>query len=121
MKKQKRELELELERKWRHYKREKKKNNNLSEICIWRRQIKKWKNKEKYKNSWEIEKGNFSRILIFILVSDSTSTRIIIVEIKTKTFLILMKSSYPTYHNNKIEEENKTTLFTYHTHYDGRI
>ena len=26
-----------------------------------------------------------------------------------------MKSSYPTHHNNKIEEYNKTTLFTYHT------
>ena len=26
-----------------------------------------------------------------------------------------MKSSYPTYHNNKIEEQNKTTLFTDHT------
>ena len=40
---------------------------------------------------------------------------------KTKTLFILMKSSYPTYHNNKIEEENKTTLFVYHTHYDLRI
>ena len=29
---------------------------------------------------------------------------------KTKTLLILMKSSYPTYHNNKIQEQNKTTL-----------
>ena len=26
-----------------------------------------------------------------------------------------MKSSYPTPHNNKIEEQNKTTLFAYHT------
>ena len=28
-----------------------------------------------------------------------------------------MRSSYPTYHRNKIEEQNKTTLFTYHTLY----
>ena len=35
---------------------------------------------------------------------------IIIIKTKTKTLFILMKSSDPTYHNNKIEEENKTTL-----------
>ena len=64
----------------------------------------KWKNKGKYKNSSEIEKGDLSRIFIFILASDNTSTRIIIVKTKTKTLFILMKSSYPTYHNNKIEE-----------------
>ena len=34
---------------------------------------------------------------------------------KTKTLFKLMKSSYSTYHNNKIEELNKTTLFTYHS------
>ena len=28
----------------------------------------------------------------------------IIIKTKTKTLLILMKSSYPTYHNNKIQE-----------------
>ena len=64
----------------------------------------KWKNKEKYKNSWEIEKGDFSRIFIFILASNSTSKEIIIIKTKTKTLFILMKSSYPTYHNNKKEE-----------------
>ena len=73
--------------------------------------------KKNTKNSWEIEKGDFSRIFIFILASDNTSKDNII--IKTKTLLILMKSSYPTYHNNKIEEENKTTLWCKnitHTH-----
>ena len=64
----------------------------------------KWKNKEKYKNSSEIEKGDFSRISIFILASDNTSKEIIIIKTITKTLLILMKSSDPTYHNNKIEE-----------------
>ena len=64
----------------------------------------KWKNKEKYKNSWEIEKRDFSRIAIFILASDSTSKEIIIIKTKTKTLFILVQSSYPTYHNNKIEE-----------------
>ena len=68
------------------------------------KKIKKWKNKEKYKNSWEIEKGDFLRMLIFILASDNTSKKIIIIKTKTKTLFILMKSSYPTYHNNKIEE-----------------
>ena len=62
----------------------------------------KWKNKEKYKNLWEIEKRDFSRISIFILASDSTSNKFIIVKTKTKTLFVLMKSSYPTYHNNKI-------------------
>ena len=62
----------------------------------------KWKKKGKYKNSSEIEKGDFSRIFIFILASNSTSKKIIIIE--TKTLFILMKSSYPIYHNNKIEE-----------------
>ena len=33
----------------------------------------KSKNKEKYKSPWEIEKGDFSRILIFILASDRTN------------------------------------------------
>ena len=36
--------------------------------------------------------------------------KFIIMKTKTKTLFILMKSSYPTYHNNKIEEQNKTTL-----------
>ena len=64
----------------------------------------KWRNKGKYKNSSEIEKGDFSRIFIFILASNSTSKEIIIIKTKTKTLFILMKSSYPTHHNNKIEE-----------------
>ena len=64
----------------------------------------KWRNGEKYKNLWEIEMRDFSRILIFVLPSDSTSKQIIIIKTKTKTLFILMKSSYPTYHNNKIEE-----------------
>ena len=64
----------------------------------------KWKNKGKYKNSSEIEKGDFSRIFIFILASNSTSNKINIIKTKTKTLFILMKSSYPIYHNNKIEE-----------------
>ena len=62
----------------------------------------KWKNKKKYKNLWEIEKRYFSRIAIFILASDNTSKEIIIIKTKTKTLFILMKSSYPTYHNNEI-------------------
>ena len=66
--------------------------------------ISKWNNKEKYKNSSEIEKRDFSRILIFILASNNTSNEIIIIKTITKTLFILMKSSYPTYHNNKIEE-----------------
>ena len=69
-----------------------------------RKKIKKWKNKEKHKNSWKIEMRDFSRIFIFIEASDNTSKQIIIIKTKTKTLLILMKSSYPTYHNNKIEE-----------------
>ena len=64
----------------------------------------KWKKKGKYKNSSEIEKGDFSRIFIFILAGDNTSYKIIIIKTKTKTLLLLMKSSYPTHHNNKIEE-----------------
>ena len=53
-----------------------------------------------------------SRIFIFILASDNTSKEIIIIiKTKTKTLLILMKSSYPTYHNNKIS----------HITYDARI
>ena len=48
--------------------------------------------------------GDFSRILISILASNKTSEEIIIIKTKTKTLFILMKSSYPTYHNNKIEE-----------------
>ena len=53
-----------------------------------------------------------SRIFIFTLASNNTSKKNIIIKTKTKTMtlLILMKSSHPTYHNNKIEEENKTTL-----------
>ena len=64
----------------------------------------KERKKEMYNNSWEIDKRDFSRIFIFILASDSTSKENIIIKTKTKTLLILMKSSYPTYHNNKIEE-----------------
>ena len=64
----------------------------------------KWRNGEKYKNLWEIEMRDFSRIFILILASNNTSNKIIIIKTKTKTLLILMKSSYPTYHNNKIEE-----------------
>ena len=66
----------------------------------------KWRNKEKYENSSEIEMRDFSRILIFTLASDNTSNKIIIIKTKTKTITLftLMKSSYPTYHNNKIEE-----------------
>ena len=62
----------------------------------------KWRNKEKYKNSSEIEMRDFSRIFIFILASNNTSNKIVIIKTKTKTLFILMKSSYPTYHNNKI-------------------
>ena len=61
----------------------------------------KIKNEEIKKNTWEIEKRDFSRILIFILASDNTSKKIIVIQTKTKTLLILMKSTYPTYHNNK--------------------
>ena len=64
----------------------------------------KSKNKEKYKSPWEIEKGDFSRIFIFILASNNTSNKMIIIKTKTKTLFILMKSSYPTHHSNKIEE-----------------
>ena len=64
----------------------------------------KWRNKEKYKNLWEIEMRDFSRIFIFTLASNNTSKKFIIMKTKTKILLILMKSSYPTYHNNKIEE-----------------
>ena len=64
----------------------------------------KSKNKGKYKNSSEIEKRDFSRIFIFILASNNTSNKMIIIKTITKTLFILMKSSYPTYHNNKIEE-----------------
>ena len=62
----------------------------------------KWRNKEKYKNLWEIDKRDFSRIFISILASNNTSKEIIIIKTKTITLFILMKSSYPTYHNNKI-------------------
>ena len=54
--------------------------------------------------SSEIEKGDYSRIVILILASDNTSKKFIFIKTKTKTLFILMKSSYPTYHNNKIEE-----------------
>ena len=66
--------------------------------------INKMKNREKYKSPWEIEKGDFSRIFFFILASNNTSKEIIIIKTKTITLFILMKSLYPTYHNNKIEE-----------------
>ena len=68
------------------------------------KKIKKWKNREKYKSPWEIEKGDFSRIFFFIFASNNTSKEIIIIKTKTITLLILIKSSYPTYHNNKKEE-----------------
>ena len=65
---------------------------------------KKRRNKEIYNNSWEIDKRDFSRIFIFILAGDKTSKNVIIIKTITITItlLILMKSSYPTYHNNKI-------------------
>ena len=66
--------------------------------------MKKWRNKEEMKISSEIEIRDFSRIFIFILASDSTSKEIIIIKTITITLFILMKSSYPTYHNNEIEE-----------------
>ena len=54
----------------------------------------------------EIEKRDFPRILIFILASNNTSKIIIVIETITITItitlLILMKSLYPTYHNNQI-------------------
>ena len=65
---------------------------------------KKRRNKEKYNNSWEIDKRDFPRIFIFILASDNTSKNVIVIKTITITLLILMKSSYPTYHNNQIEE-----------------
>ena len=67
---------------------------------------KKRRNKEKYNNSWEIDKGDFSRIFIFILASDKITKNVIVIKTITITItlLILMKSSYPTYHNNQIEE-----------------
>ena len=65
---------------------------------------KKIRNKEKYNNSWEIDKRDFSRIFIFILASNNTSKNIIVIKTITITSFILMKSSYPTYHNNEIEE-----------------
>ena len=64
----------------------------------------KWRNEEKYKNLWEIDKRDFSRIFILILASNNTSKKMIIIKTITKTLFVLMKSSYPTYHNNKIEE-----------------
>ena len=67
---------------------------------------KKRRNKEKYNNSWEIEKRDFSRIFIFILTSDNTSKNVIVIKTITITItiilFILMKSSYPTYHNYEI-------------------
>ena len=70
--------------------------------------MKKWRNKEKCKNSSKIEKRDFSRRFIFILASDKTSNKIIVIKTititKTITLFILMKSSDPTYHNNEIEE-----------------
>ena len=66
------------------------------------------KNREKYNNSWEIDKRDFSRIFIFILASDKTSKNVIIIKTITITItiilFILMKSSYHTYQNNQIEE-----------------
>ena len=56
-------------------------------------------------------------MFIFILASDRTSKKIIIIKTKTKTLFILMKSSYPTYHNNKIEESMMQEYDTHtHTH-----
>ena len=43
-------------------------------------------------------------------LSDPTYHNNKIEEQNKTTLLILMKSSDPTYHNNKIEEQNKTTL-----------
>ena len=59
-----------------------------------------------YNNSSKIDKRDFPRIFIFILASDNTSKEMIIIKTTTiiKTLFILMKSSYPTYHNNEIEE-----------------
>ena len=75
----------------------------LQEIQKQKIQIKKKRrNKEKYNNSWEIDKRDFSRILIFILASDNTSKNVIAIKTITITLFILMKSSYPTYHNNQI-------------------
>ena len=39
-----------------------------------------------------------------IIGRDKTSKEIIIIRTQTITLFILMKSSYPTYHSNKIEE-----------------
>ena len=45
------------------------------------------------KNLREIEKRDFSKILIFILASNNTSKEIIIIKTKTKPSVILTKSS----------------------------
>ena len=65
---------------------------------------KKRRNEEKYNNSWEIDKRDFSRIFIFMLASNNTSKNVIAIGTITITItlFILMKSSYPTYHNNQI-------------------
>ena len=55
------------------------------------KKINKWRNKEKYKSPSEIEKGDFSRIFIFILARYNTSNKIIIIKTITKTLFILMK------------------------------
>ena len=85
---------------------ERKEENKKWNIYVHRgdTKIHQWRNTEIYKNLWEIEKRDFSRIFIFILASDRTSKNIIVIKttIITITLFILMKSSYPTYHNNKI-------------------
>ena len=62
----------------------------------------KKRNTEKSINLSEIEIRDFSRIFIFILASDNTSKEIIVIKTITITLFILTKSSYPTYHNNRI-------------------
>ena len=85
-------------------KRKTEKQKVIENVYIEEIQKYKWKIKEKHKNLWEIEMRDFSRIFIFILASNNSSEKNIIIKTRTKTLFILMKSSYPTYHNNKIEE-----------------
>ena len=110
-----RELELELElvlERNKDTRREKKRKTIIYQKYVHagdskiNKKKKKRRNKETYNNSWEIDKRDFSRIFIFILASNKTSKNIIVIEtttmIITITSLTLMKSSYPTYHNNQI-------------------
>ena len=76
----------------------------------------KWKNKEKYKNSSEIEKGDFSRIFIFILASDNTSKKIIIIKTKQEQKHYSYWWNHHILYITKIKYKNRIKQ-----HYDARI